>query len=177
MGLIAIADRIRPEAPAAIEGLLKTGIRKIIMLTGDRPQVAAQIASQTGVTDYRAGLLPEDKLAEIDDLVKQEEVVAMVGDGVNDAPALAQSSVGIAMGGSATDVALETADVVLMSADLSRLAYSVRLGRAARGIIFQNLTIALGTIFLLVGSSFRPTLLIQPIWKRFLLRLMNLAAI
>lgn len=151
-GLIAIADRIRPEAPAAIQDLIEAGIRKVIMLTGDRFQVAAQIAAQTGVTDFRAGLMPEDKLAAIDELVKQEAVVAMVGDGVNDAPALAQASVGIAMGGAATDVALESADVVLMSADLSRLAYSVRLGRAVRSIIFQNLAIALGTIFLLVSA-------------------------
>ena len=152
MGLIAIADRIRPEAPAAIADLTEAGIRTMVMLTGDQPAAAAYIASQVGVADIRAGLMPEDKLTAITELVSQEEVVAMVGDGVNDAPALAQASVGIAMGGAGTDVALETADVVLMSGNLSRLAYSVRLGRAARGIIFQNLAIALGTILLLVSA-------------------------
>ena len=152
LGLIAIADRIRPEAPAAIADLTEAGIRKTVMLTGDQPAAAAYIASQVGVADIRAGLMPEDKLTAITELVSQEEVVAMVGDGVNDAPALAQASVGIAMGGAGTDVALETADVVLMSGNLSRLAYSVRLGRAARGIIFQNLAIALGTILLLVSA-------------------------
>ncbi len=152
LGLIAIADSVRPEAAAAIADLNKAGIRKIVMLTGDQPPAAAHIAAQAGVTDIRAGLMPEDKLTAITELVRQEEVVAMVGDGVNDAPALAQASVGIAMGGAATDVALETADVVLMSGDLSRLAYSVRLGQAARGIIFQNLVIALGTILLLVSA-------------------------
>jgi len=152
LGLIAIADRVRPEAPTAIADLIKAGIHKIVMLTGDRPLAAAHIAAQAGIVDFRAGLMPEDKLAAITELVREAEVVAMVGDGVNDAPALAQASVGIAMGGAGTDVALETADVVLMSGDLSRLAYSVRLGRAARGIIFQNLAIALGTILLLVSA-------------------------
>ena len=123
------------------------------MLTGDNARVGKAIANQVGLTDVRADLLPEDKLTVIRDMVQKFGQVAMVGDGVNDAPALANATVGIAMGGAGTDVALETADVALMGDDLSKLPFAVGLGRATRAIIQQNLIISLGVIALLVIAS------------------------
>ncbi len=150
IGLIAVADVIRPEAPAALAALKRLGIRETVMLTGDNPRVAAHIAQQVGLSDFRADLMPEDKLEAIRALVKERNVVAMVGDGVNDAPALANATVGIAMGGAGTDVALETADVALMADDLSKLPFAVGLGRATRAIIRQNLFVSLGVITVLI---------------------------
>ena len=124
------------------------------MLTGDNARVAAAIARAGGhAATYRADLMPEDKLAVIRELLEQYGQVAMVGDGVNDAPALANATVGIAMGGAGTDVALETADVALMADDLGKLPFAVGLGRATRAIIIQNLAIALGVIGLLIVTS------------------------
>ncbi len=150
VGVIAVADQLRPEAPSAIAALKALGIRTTVMLTGDNPRVAAAIARQVGIDEFRAELLPEDKQKAVQDLLEQYGQVAMVGDGVNDAPALAAATVGIAMGGAGTDVALETADVALMSDDLSRLPFAVGLGRAAQRIIWENLAIAIGTIITLV---------------------------
>ncbi len=150
IGLIAVADVIRPGAPAALAAVKKLGVRETVMLTGDNPRVAAHIARQVGLTDFRADLMPEDKLTAIRDLVEAHGVVAMVGDGVNDAPALANATVGIAMGGAGTDVALETADVALMADDLSKLPFAVGLGRATRAIIRQNLFVSLGVIAVLI---------------------------
>ncbi len=152
-GALALADILRPDAPATMAALKKIGVSQTVMLTGDNPQVAAAIARQAGLSDFRAGLMPEDKVAAICELVDSHGVVAMVGDGVNDAPALANATVGIAMGGAGTDVALETADVALMGDDLSRLPFAVGLGRASRAVIVQNLAIALGVIGLLVIAS------------------------
>ena len=153
VGLLALADTLRPETAPALAALRRVGVRQTVMLSGDNAAVAAAIARQAGLTDYRAGLLPEDKVTAIRALVAAHGDVAMVGDGVNDAPALAHATVGIAMGGAATDVALETADVALMGDDLSRLPFAVGLGRATRAIIRQNLAIALGVIALLVVAS------------------------
>jgi Cd2+/Zn2+-exporting ATPase len=153
VGVIAVADVIRPETEKTIARLKALGVGKSIMLTGDNARVAAYIAGQAGLSDIRADLMPEDKLTAIRSLVQEYSEVAMVGDGVNDAPALANSTVGIAMGGAGTDVALETADVVLMGDDLSKLPFAVGLGRASRSVIIQNLVIALGVIIILIGTS------------------------
>jgi Cd2+/Zn2+-exporting ATPase len=152
-GLIALADTLRREAPAAMKTLKQIGVTHTIMLTGDNARSAKAIAAEVGLTDFRANLMPEDKLTVIRELVEQYGQVAMIGDGVNDAPALANATVGIAMGGAGTDVALETADVALMGDDLSNLPFAVGLGRATRAIILQNLGIALGVIALLIVAS------------------------
>jgi len=153
IGVIAVADVIRENARQAVSALKALGIRHMVMLTGDNPRVAKFIAGEAGLTDVRADLMPEDKLAVIDDLIGKYHYVAMAGDGVNDAPALANATLGIAMGGAGTDVALETADVVLMGDDLAKLPFAVGLGKAARRIIRMNLLIALGVIAGLTGLA------------------------
>ena len=153
LGAIALADTPRQTAETALRELKLLGIRKTVMLTGDSEPVAAVIAQRVGLTDYRADLLPEQKVEAIKSLIAEYGQVAMVGDGVNDAPALAQATVGIAMGGAGTDVALEAADVALMADDLSKLPFAIGLGRATRKVIYQNLAIALGVILLLIGLS------------------------
>jgi Cd2+/Zn2+-exporting ATPase len=120
------------------------------MLTGDGVTAARAIAEEAGVDEVHADLLPEDKTRVVEDLVRQHGRVAMVGDGVNDAPALAAATVGVAMGAAGTDVALETADVVLTTDDLARIPYAVSLGRRALGVVKQNLVVALGVIVTLV---------------------------
>lgn len=152
-GALALADTLRPDAAATMAALKEIGVRDTIMLTGDNPRVAAANARQANLSDFRAGLMPEDKVAEIRNLVQAHGEVAMVSDGVNDAPALANATLGIAMGGAGTDVALETADVALMVNDLSKLPFAVGLGRASRTIIIQNLVIALGVIAVLIVAS------------------------
>lgn len=122
------------------------------MLTGDHTQVANAIAAQLGIDEVRAELLPEEKLIVIKELLASGPV-AMIGDGVNDAPALATATLGVAMGGSGTDVALETADVVLMADDLTKLPYAIALSRRARRTIVQNLTFSLAVIVVLVTSA------------------------
>lgn len=153
VGLIALADTLRPDIQATMAALKRAGVRQTVMLTGDNARAAAAIARQAGLTDFRAELMPEDKVTAIQSLGQQFSAVAMVGDGVNDAPALANATVGIAMGGAGTDVALETADVALMGDDLSKLPFAVGLGRATRSIIKQNLAIALGVIAMLIVAS------------------------
>ncbi len=153
IGLIAVADVIRPDMGEVVRALKSKGIDQMVMLTGDNSQVAAHIARQVGLTDFRADLMPEDKLTAIDHLIEEWSTVGMVGDGVNDAPALANATVGIAMGGAGTDVALEAADVALMADDLSKLPFSVGLGRKTRLIIQQNLMISLGVIAVLIGLA------------------------
>ncbi len=153
IGLIALADTLRKEAAPTMTALKRSGVTHTIMLTGDNARSASAIANEVGLTEFRADLMPENKLTIIRELVKEYGQVAMIGDGVNDAPALANATVGIAMGGAGTDVALETADVALMGDDLSKLPFAVGLGRATRAIIIQNLSIALGVIALLIITS------------------------
>lgn len=144
LGLIAVADELRENSKAVIQKLHSLGIEKTIMLTGDNSGTANAIGRQAGVSDIKADLLPQDKLSFIKDLRSKYERVAMVGDGVNDAPALAASTVGVAMGGAGTDTALETADIALMADDLGKLPFTVRLSRKALAIIKQNITFSLG---------------------------------
>ncbi len=144
LGLIAVADELRQNSKGVIEKLHSLGIQKTIMLTGDNSGTAKAIGKQAGVSDIQAELLPQDKLTFIKELRGKYEHVAMAGDGVNDAPALAASTVGIAMGGAGTDTALETADIALMADDLGKLPFTVKLSRKALTIIKQNITFSLG---------------------------------
>ncbi len=153
IGVLALSDTPRPGVRGVMLRLRALGVRRLVMLTGDHQQAAKKIAQEVGVTDVRAELLPEDKLVAIQELERAYGPVAMVGDGVNDAPALAQATVGIAMGAAGTAVALETADVALMADDLGKLPFAVGLSRASRRIIVQNLAVSLGVIFLLIGAS------------------------
>jgi Zn2+/Cd2+-exporting ATPase len=141
--LFAVADEIRNTSKQALEKLHRLGIRKTVMLTGDNQGTARAIAQRVGIDNYRAELLPHDKLEAIKDLKQNHGKVAMVGDGINDAPALATATVGIAMGGAGTDTALETADIALMADDLSKLPFTVKLSRNALSIIKQNITFSL----------------------------------
>jgi Cd2+/Zn2+-exporting ATPase len=155
LGIVALADQPRPAIKQTLQQLIGLGIKQLVMLTGDNAEVAKRIAAEIGVTDVRAGLMPEDKLTAIRQLEQSFGAIAMIGDGVNDAPSLASATVGIAMGGAGTAVALETADVALMADDLSKLPFAIGLSRASRAIIQQNLVLALGVIgFLIVTSVF-----------------------
>ncbi|HLW46567.1 MAG TPA: heavy metal translocating P-type ATPase [bacterium] len=140
-GVIAVADVPRPQAAVALQALRSLGITRLAMLTGDHPQAAEAVARRLGISDVRAELLPEEKAGTVRTL-RAAGTVAVVGDGVNDAPALAAAHVGIAMGAAGTDAALETADVVLMGDDLSRLPYAIGLSRRTRRVVAQNLTLA-----------------------------------
>jgi Cd2+/Zn2+-exporting ATPase len=153
LGLIAVADTPRPGARAAVAALRAAGIPKVVMLTGDNRRTAHAIGAAVGVDEVCADLLPEDKVAQVRRLMDEHGAVAMVGDGVNDAPALAASTVGIAMGAGGTDVALETADVVLMSSDLSKLPDAIGLSRQGMRVVRQNLAFALAVIAALIASA------------------------
>ncbi len=150
LGVIGLADRPRPEAASALKRLREMGIEPLVMITGDNERVASAVATQLGMEEQISSLLPGEKVSAVEDLLGRFGSVAMVGDGVNDAPALVRATVGIAMGAGGTDVALETADVALISDDLSRLPFAVALGRRSRRIIGQNLAISLLVIALLV---------------------------
>ncbi|MFZ5917556.1 MAG: heavy metal translocating P-type ATPase [Chloroflexota bacterium] len=152
-GYIAVADAPRPGVPKVMEALKKAGIRRTVMLTGDNQVTAQAVAAAVGVDAYQANLLPEQKVKVVEQLLAEYGQLAMVGDGVNDAPALARATVGIAMGGAGSDTALETADVALMADDLSALPAAVRLGQRTRRIIAQNVAFSLGikVIFVLLA--------------------------
>ncbi len=152
-GVIAVADRVRPTAHQVVAELRHLGIDKIAILTGDNPRVAQAIATQLGIDEVHTELLPEDKVRIVKELAARYGKVAVVGDGVNDAPALATATVGIAMGAAGTDVALETADVVLMADDLARLPHAIALSRKARRIVRQNLGFAVLVILTLILST------------------------
>ncbi|QNK64536.1 heavy metal translocating P-type ATPase [Pedobacter sp. PAMC26386] len=150
IGILALMDIPRNEARQVLSELSNLGIKKMIMLTGDNQQVAEAIAGQIGITEVWGSLLPEDKVNAVMELNKSEGMVAMVGDGVNDAPAMAKSTVGIAMGAAGSDVALETADVALMADKLESLPFAIGLSRMAKRIIKQNLWISLGIVAVLI---------------------------
>ena len=150
VGVISLMDVARPDAGETLKQLKKLGIRKMVMLTGDNQQVAESVATKIGITDAWGNLLPEQKVEAINKLRKTENKVAMVGDGVNDAPAMANSTVGIAMGAAGSDVALETADIALMADQLNNLPFAIGLSKKAHQIIRQNVFISLGMVALLV---------------------------
>lgn len=150
IGVIGLRDRPRREAAAALARLRRMGVDPIVMLTGDNEIVARAVAQEVGIHQVRASLLPEHKIAAVAALAKEHRAVAMVGDGVNDAPALAAATVGIAMGGGGTDVALEAADVALMRSDLGRVPYALALSRASRRVVLQNVAVSMGMVAVLI---------------------------
>jgi Cd2+/Zn2+-exporting ATPase len=152
-GVIAIADQVRPEAAGALADLRRVGVRRTLMLTGDNAGTARAVAESLGVTEYRAGLLPDEKVRIVRGLETSGERVAFVGDGVNDAPALAAATVGVAMGTAGTDVALETADIALMADDLSKLSVAMRLSHKTLRVIRQNIafSITVKSVFLVLA--------------------------
>ncbi|MCT7988800.1 heavy metal translocating P-type ATPase [Laspinema olomoucense] len=154
LGLLAVADQVRPQSAQLLQTLRRRGIMATVMLTGDNRATAETVATETGVTEVYADLLPEDKVKVIKLLQQQYGTVAMVGDGINDAPALAQASVGIAMGTAGSDVALETADIVLMADRLEKLEQAIVIGQRSQRIIWQNITLALVSISLLMVANF-----------------------
>ena len=153
-GFITLADAIREETRAAIRQLHEAGVEQLVMLTGDNEGTAKAIAKEAGIDEVHAELLPEDKVAAVERLVTQHEYVAMIGDGVNDAPALARASLGLAMGAAGSDAAIETADIALMSDDLSKLPWLIHHSRRTLSIIRQNIAFSLAVKVLFVILTF-----------------------
>ncbi len=158
IGWIGLQDKTRPEAQQAVKELFDAGIKRIIMLTGDREEVASRVAGELGCTDFKAHCLPQDKLSIVENIKKDGHTVVVVGDGINDAPALAAGDLGIAMGAAGSDIAINSASIALMSDDLKRLPFLVRLSRKTRKVIYEN--IAFGISFILLGISL--SFLIRP---------------
>lgn len=160
LGVIGVADQVREVAADTVDLLHRQGISRVIMLTGDQEAAAQFVASRLGLDEVRAGLLPAEKVAAVQDLRRQYGAVAMIGDGVNDAPALAVADVGIAMGVIGSDAALETADVALMTDELPKLAYAIRLSRATVRNIHANVAVSLllKAAFLVLAVSGMATL-------------------
>lgn len=154
IAVIAVADTIRAEAPAMIRELHAIGVKKVVMLTGDSRKVAEAIAAATGIDEIQASLFPEDKLAAVAQMQSEGHVVAMVGDGVNDAPALATADIGVAMGAAGSAVAVQTADIALMGDRLLKLPEAIWLAQRTVRIMRQNITIALGTVLILLAGVF-----------------------
>lgn len=157
IGHIVIADVVKPDAAQAVADLRAAGVRETVMLTGDRADVAAAVASKLGIDEYRAQLLPQDKVAEVEKLLDRTHAhgrgrgkLAFVGDGINDAPVLTRADIGIAMGAMGSDAAIEAADVVLMDDNPSSIAQAIRLARKTMGIVRQNIVFALGVKFLVL---------------------------
>jgi Cd2+/Zn2+-exporting ATPase len=151
IGWIGLQDKTRPEAWQAVKGLFELGVKRMIMLTGDRDEVASRVAAELGCTDVKAHCLPTDKLAIVEQIKKDGHTVVVVGDGINDAPALAAGDLGIAMGAAGSDVAINSASIALMSDDLRRLPLLVILSRRTRAVITQNLSF--GIIFIILGVA------------------------
>ncbi|MBK1872014.1 cation-translocating P-type ATPase [Marinobacter sp. 1-3A] len=154
VGLLGFADKLRPEAAAALQHLRDIGVKRLVMLTGDHLASAQRIAREVGIDEVHAGLLPEQKLEAIQAIQRETGATAMVGDGINDAPALATADIGIAMGVAGTDVAIESADIALMADDLSKIGEAIGLARATLNNIRQNVVIALLTVFGLLAGVF-----------------------
>jgi Cd2+/Zn2+-exporting ATPase len=152
IGILGIADQLRPGALEMMRRLRATGLKKIVMLTGDNALTAQAIATAAGIANVYADLLPDDKLAIIRQLQAEGQVVAMIGDGINDAPALAAADIGLAMGAAGTDVAIETADIALMTDDLLKIPEAIQLSKATLNNIRQNVIIALVTVALLLAG-------------------------
>jgi len=153
LGFIAIRDQVRPNAATAVRELHRLGVSRVVMLSGDHPRTAQAIARELGIDDVRAGLKPEDKVTAIRELDREHGAVAMIGDGVNDAPALAQATIGIAMGTAGTDAAIEAADVALMADDLEKAGFALRIGRKARSISRQNVAFSLVLLAVLIPGA------------------------
>jgi Cd2+/Zn2+-exporting ATPase len=164
IGWVGLQDKTRPEARQAVKDLVDLGVKRVTMLTGDRDEVAGRVATELGCTDYKAHCLPQDKLAIVEKIKKDGHTVVVVGDGINDAPALAAGSLGIAMGAAGSDVAINSASIALLSDDLKRLPALVQLSRKTRFIINSNL--AFGVSFIVVGVSL--SFLIMPTLAAFL---------
>ncbi len=162
IGLLSVMDVARTTAKETLRRLKEIGIKKMVMLTGDHQSVGDAIAKQIGLTEAKGNLLPEDKVIAIQKLKESDSKVAMVGDGVNDAPAMANSTVGIAMGAAGSDVALETADVALMSDKIDKLPFVIALSRKSRTIIKQNLLISLGVVAILIPMTILGLVTIGP---------------
>ncbi len=162
IGILSLMDIARVEAAAVLKQLSELGIKKMIMLTGDNQQVGEAVSKEIRVTQVMGNLMPEDKVAAVEKLNKEHGKVAMVGDGVNDAPAMAKSTVGIAMGAAGSDVALETADIALMGDKLEGLPFAIGLSRKSRAIIKQNLCISLGVVAVLVPLTIAGVATIGP---------------
>ena len=153
IGMLGLMDTPREKAKETLAQLKKLGIKKMIMLTGDNQKVADAVAREIGLTEALGSLLPEEKVEAIKNLARQENKLAMIGDGVNDAPAMANSTVGIAMGAAGSDVALETADIALMADKLETLPFAIGLSRKAKSVIKQNLWVSLGVVALLIPAT------------------------
>lgn len=151
IGWIGMQDKTRPEASHAVKDLQEIGIKRITMLTGDRKEVANRVAAELGCTDYKAHCLPHDKLDIVKKIKKDGHIVAVIGDGINDAPALAEGNLGIAMGAAGSDVAINSASIALMNNDLKRLPFLVKLSRKTRAAI--NLNLAFGSLFIVIGVA------------------------
>jgi Zn2+/Cd2+-exporting ATPase len=150
LGAMSFGDALRPNAAATVRHLKYEGIRWITVLSGDHPDAVRAVAAELGADEVRAGLLPHEKVEVVRELARNSRGVAMVGDGVNDAPAMAAASIGIAMGAAGTDVAIETADVVLMSDDIEKVDYVIHLGKRARRVVRQNVFFSVGWMLMLV---------------------------
>lgn len=154
-GYVIIADELKEDAHEAIKQIRESGISNIIMLSGDKDSITQQVAKEMGIDTAKGGLLPEDKLAEVEKLMSADNKVAFIGDGINDAPVLAASDVGIAMGGLGSDVAIETADVIIQTDQPSKIAMAIKIGRSTRRIVWQNIGLAFGVkaVVLVLGAG------------------------
>lgn len=166
IGWIGLQDKTRPQANHAVGDLLELGVKRVTMLTGDRAEVANRVACELGCTDFKANCLPQDKLAIVEQLKKEGYTVVVVGDGINDAPALAAGDLGIAMGAAGSDVAINSASIALMSDDLRRLPFLVRLSRKTRNIIGCNL--GFGVVFIVLGVATASAAWLTPVYAAVL---------